>query len=64
MNRKKFERHLRDHGCVFRHRGGSHDIWWNVNKIISAPIPRHKDIDADLVKEICKQLGAPVPPWK
>lgn len=39
MNRRAFERHLREHGCFLHHRGGNHDVWIN-------PGERHAGLSA------------------
>ena len=64
MNRKKLERHLKDHGCFFHHHGGDHDVWWNAHEVRSAPVPRHKEVAAYTARAICRELGIPVPSEK
>ncbi|MEE4356848.1 MAG: type II toxin-antitoxin system HicA family toxin [Desulfococcaceae bacterium] len=61
MNRKKLIRHLLKCGCEFLREGGSHTVYVNrYEKKVSA-IPRHKEIDENLCKKICRDLGINVP---
>ena len=43
-------------GCVFIPHGGKHDWYQNPKTKISQPIPRHREINENLVKHILKKL--------
>ncbi len=59
MKRKRFLKHLRDNGCKLEREGGSHSWWFNplLNKY--STVPRHNEIDDNLARKICKDLGIP-----
>ena len=57
MKRVNLIRHLIKEGCVFIREGGKHSISFNpIVKRIST-VPRHKEIDNQLAKKICRDLG-------
>jgi len=61
MKRTEFLKYLREQACVFVREGGRHS-WWgipNLNKRSS--IPRHNEINEQLARKICKDLGIPFP---
>ena len=62
MNRKRLERHLREHECVLHHHGAKHDVWVNPANLAQAPVPRHAKIKRGTVRGICRILGIPRPP--
>lgn len=55
MKRGKFIKHLEAHNYPL-HR---HDIYKNELTGKRTSVPRHSDIDEELCKEICRQLGIP-----
>ena len=55
MKRGKFIKHLEAHNYPLHRHGSRHD--YLPGKRTS--VPRHGDIDEELCKEICKQLGIP-----
>jgi mRNA interferase HicA len=59
MKRTELLRHLRAHGCVFVREGGSHSWWANLAQNRRSSVPRHSEIDDQLVRKICKDLGIP-----
>ena len=61
MNRRGFERHLRQHGCFLHHHGGNHDIWVNSVTGAQAPVPRHPTLKRGTVRGICQRLGISPP---
>jgi|APIni6443716594_1056825.scaffolds.fasta_scaffold2815463_2 mRNA interferase HicA len=63
MKRLDFERHLNQNSCKLLREGGNHSVWTNTNNDMHAAVPRHKEIDNRLCKNICKQLGI-IPPTK
>lgn len=62
MKRTARLRHLREHGCEQMREGGRHSWWRNPNQNKRSAIPRHNEIDDNLARKICKDLG--VPPLK
>jgi predicted RNA binding protein YcfA (HicA-like mRNA interferase family) len=56
MKLRELERHLRRHGCVFDHEGGSHTIWLNQANRKYSSVPRHREIKENTARAICKQL--------
>ena len=61
MKRRALVRHLEEHGCELLREGANHSIF--VNRIAgkSSAVPRHSEINEDLAKKICKDLGVPTP---
>ncbi|MCZ7625021.1 MAG: addiction module toxin, HicA family [Candidatus Methylomirabilota bacterium] len=59
MKRTELLRHLRAHGCQFLREGARHSWWHNPNLDKRSAVPRHREIDADLTRKICKDLGIP-----
>ena len=61
VKRDKLIRHLTDGGCELLREGGRHSIYRNMTNRQTAPVPRHREIDAVLVLKICKELGVDAP---
>lgn len=59
MKRAELLKHLRDNGCVFIREGGRHSWWGNPVQGKRSSIPRHTEINDQLAKKICKDLGIP-----
>ncbi len=59
MKRNELLRLLIQHGCILHRHGGRHDIYLNPANGKKQPVPRHSEIDDDLVKHILKFLGLP-----
>ena len=57
MKRRDLLKHLEENGCEFLREGGSHTVYVNRMKRKSTTIPRHREIDENLCKKICKDLG-------
>ena len=57
MKRIKLIRHLTKEGCVFIREGGKHSIFFNPLLKRVSTVPRHKEIDKQLAKKICRDLG-------
>jgi len=59
MTYRELVRKLRVLGCEFkRHSKGSHEIWTNPRKNLSAVVPRHSgDIPKGTLNAVLKQLG-------
>jgi hypothetical protein len=60
MSKNDLVRHLREHGCELL-RQGKHEIWFNSANGMTSPVPRHLQVDRNLVKKICRELGIPKP---
>lgn len=56
MKREEFLKHLRHHGCGLLCEGSRHSWWHNpaLNKRFA--VPRHREIDDQLARKICKDL--------
>lgn len=59
MKRGDLLRHLQVHGCELLREGGRHSWWHNPSLIKRSAVPRHNEIDDDLARKICKDLGIP-----
>jgi predicted RNA binding protein YcfA (HicA-like mRNA interferase family) len=57
MNRKDLIRDIKHMGCIFIRHGGKHD--WYQNPVTKAcqPIPRHREINEILARNIIKKLS-------
>ncbi|MFN6963453.1 MAG: type II toxin-antitoxin system HicA family toxin [Pyrinomonadaceae bacterium] len=61
MKRRAFIRHLQEHGCELLREGGSHSWWHNPKQARRSAVPRHSEINDNLIIKICKDLGIPKP---
>jgi predicted RNA binding protein YcfA (HicA-like mRNA interferase family) len=59
MKRRALVRHLEMHGCALLREGANHSIFVNRTAGKSSAVPRHSEINDDLAKKICKDLGVP-----
>ncbi|MBF0287584.1 MAG: type II toxin-antitoxin system HicA family toxin [SAR324 cluster bacterium] len=59
MKRNQLIKHLRKRGCELLREGGNHSWWHNPTLNTRSAIPRHTEIDNQLAKKICKDLGIP-----
>lgn len=59
MKRRDFIRYLHQHGCELLREGASHSWWHNPTQNKRSAVPRHSEIDDNLIKKICKDLGIP-----
>ena len=59
MKRRDVIRHLEAHGCRFFHEGGNHMVYLNPEKKRVSTVPRHREVNEDLVKKICRDLEIP-----
>ncbi|MBI3631513.1 MAG: type II toxin-antitoxin system HicA family toxin [Candidatus Staskawiczbacteria bacterium] len=57
MKRKNFIKHLYENGCVFLREGARHSVFFNPSAKRSSTVPRHNELDNDLAKKICRDLG-------
>ena len=60
MKRRTLEQHLGAYGCRRLEEGGNHTRWIAPNGSRST-MPRHREIDHRLARDICKQLEVPAP---
>lgn len=61
MKRLDLIRHLEKNGCEFLREGGQHTVYVNRKEKKVTTIPRHREIDKNLSKKICRDLGIPLP---
>jgi predicted RNA binding protein YcfA (HicA-like mRNA interferase family) len=57
MKRRAFERWLTNHGCSLSREGARHSWYVNVALNRRSAVPRHPEIDDDLIRKICRDLG-------
>ena len=57
MKRQEFIKHLRKHGCELLREGNKHSWWINPLQNRRSAVPRHTEINDNLAKKICKDLG-------
>jgi mRNA interferase HicA len=60
VKRRALFHHLEQHGCGLLREGGNHSIFVSPAGRTSS-VPRHSEINDDLAKKICKDLGIPPP---
>ena len=63
MKTGEFLRHLRSCGCFLKREGGNHTIYVNSQNGEWQSVPRHREIDNQLVRRICRKLEISHP-WK
>ena len=61
MKRQVLIRYIEKNGCEFLREGGNHTVYVNRKEKKVTTIPRHREIDEDLSRKICKDLGIPRP---
>ncbi|MSO36551.1 MAG: type II toxin-antitoxin system HicA family toxin [Acidobacteria bacterium] len=59
MKRRALVRHLQDYGCELLREGANHSIFVNRAAGKTSAVPRHAEINDDLARKICKDLGVP-----
>jgi len=57
MKRGDLLRHLRANGCRLLREGARHSWWHNLGQNKRSAVPRHNEIDDDLARKICRDLG-------
>jgi len=57
MKHNELLKYLQSHGCEFLREGSRHSWWWNPSQNKRSSIPRHTEIDNNLARKICKDLG-------
>lgn len=62
MKRSELLRFLTAQGCELLREGGRHSWWHHPNLNTRSAIPRHSEINDQLARKICKDLGVkPIP---
>jgi mRNA interferase HicA len=61
VKRRALIRHLEAHGCELLREGGNHSIYINRAAHKISAVPRHSEINDDLARKICKDLGIQQP---
>ncbi|MFN2286926.1 MAG: type II toxin-antitoxin system HicA family toxin [Chromatocurvus sp.] len=61
MKRRDLIRWLESHGCELLREGGRHSWWHNPALNKRSAVPRHREINENLARKICKDLGVPQP---
>ncbi len=57
MKRRQLVKHLEACGCKLYGEGAKHSKYRNPATGTRTTVPRHAEIDNDLARDICKQLG-------
>ncbi|MCX6718632.1 MAG: type II toxin-antitoxin system HicA family toxin [Candidatus Staskawiczbacteria bacterium] len=57
MKRRNFIKYLYENKCVFVREGAKHSVFFNPLARRSSTVPRHNELDDDLAKKICQDLG-------
>ncbi len=61
MKRRDLIRHVEEHGCQMLREGGNHTVYINPIARRISTVPRHREINDDLARKICKDLDIPSP---
>ena len=56
MKRVDLIKQLEKSGCKLLRHGGKHDMYYNPDRGISQPVPRHREINERLAKKILREL--------
>ncbi|MBM3934769.1 MAG: type II toxin-antitoxin system HicA family toxin [SAR202 cluster bacterium] len=59
MRRSDLIKYMRSQGCEFVRDGARHSWWRNPALNKATAVPRHSEIDDDLARNICRDLGIP-----
>jgi len=59
MKRREFINYLKSYGCELIREGSRHSWWSNPEQNKRSSVPRHTEINNNLAKKICKDLGVP-----
>ncbi|MFO1433770.1 MAG: type II toxin-antitoxin system HicA family toxin [Candidatus Competibacteraceae bacterium] len=57
MKREEFLRYLSNQGCSLLREGSRHSWWHNPALNKRSAVPRHREIDDQLARKICKDLS-------
>lgn len=61
MKRTDLIRYLENCGCEFLREGSGHTVYVNRKEKKVSTIPRHREINENLCRKICKDLGIKMP---
>jgi len=61
MKRRALLKHLASRGCELLREGGRHSVYWNPRDRKTSTVPRHAEVNDNLARKICKDLGIPPP---
>lgn len=61
MKRRQLIAHVSAHGCELLREGGHHSVYVNRAERKVTTVPRHREIDDNLCRKICRDLGIPKP---
>ena len=61
MKRRDLVRHLEQHGCELLREGANHSVYVNRAKQKTSTVPRHREINDYLARQICRDLEVPAP---
>jgi len=57
MKRRAFVRWLTDHGCSLLREGARHSWYATESLNRRSAVPRHAEINNELIRKICRDLG-------
>jgi len=57
MKRRDLVNYLLKNDCVLAREGGNHSVFYNSILKRTSTVPRHSEINNELGKKICKDLG-------
>jgi len=60
VKRQALVRHLSRHGCSLLREGSRHSWWQDGEGKRWSALPRHREIDDNLARKICRDLGVPL----
>ena len=61
MKRNELIRYLESHHCRFVREGANHSIYTDREGKLLTAVPRHREVNTFTARNICKDLGIPVP---
>jgi predicted RNA binding protein YcfA (HicA-like mRNA interferase family) len=61
VKRRQLVKHIEEQGCELYDEGSKHSKFRNKETGKKSTVPRHSEIDNDLARDICKQLGVQRP---
>ncbi|AMJ64925.1 type II toxin-antitoxin system HicA family toxin [Hymenobacter sp. PAMC 26628] len=59
MKRLELVKHILVNGCIILREGGNHTALFNPTNQRQTILARHREIDNNMARIICKQLGIP-----
>jgi mRNA interferase HicA len=62
VDKRDFEKHLRNNGCTIVREGSRYEIWRNQRTGETSAVPRHREVKNGTVRAICLQLEIAKPP--